>query len=446
MTDPFVPERPLTDRVDEWLRGQVNDDEIFNLLRLSIGRVVVNRKIEDFGKLGQEVEAARRWFSRAIEMGSEWLRRTDNLGRPKKLMKFSDIPGIVKEIRKSQVKEAQYFAKITVSENDEEWFADLEGGLHLVKLKTKQALLREGGVLQNCLGDGDYDKYLSTDEFFYLVLRDDRSRSHAIAEVRASDNLVWELRGKQNKTPKLKYLVPFARFTAEREWPIINRWGDGMVIDDVGHVHFVASKPDRLSLRGDLKFFRCQDIVLPAELSVTGLLSIRKSQISQFSDRLCAGKVVVEDSSGPALASHLVVREMLELKPDAAFESIAHTLVVDGPIQMQNNHHVLDMPSCLHVADWLQANDTRFELFGEDTKLLGCVVVKGAASYERFTLDVDRNVVHPGDMVEIIGGVKGVNERLYGDIRGKFGALVQPMGVDGGVVEFLGRARSRHWR
>ncbi len=436
MTDPFISERPLPDRVNDWLRGIANDDQIFNLLKLSFGRVVVNRKIEDFIKLDQEVEAGRRWLARAIEMDSDWLRRTDDLGRPKKLMKFSDIPGIVKEIRKSHVKEAQYFAKITVSENDEEWFADLEGGFHLVKLKSKQALLREGGVLQNCLGDGHYDKYLATDDFIYLVLRDEQSRSHAVAEIRTADNLVWDIRGKQNVTPKLKYLAPIAKFITEREWPIVNRWNSGMVIDDLGRIHFVGDNPERLSLRGRLNIFGCVDVVLPKELSVTEFITILKSSVSEPSNRIEAGDITLEDSSGPFLAQHVVVRNVLELKPDAAFPRISETLIVDGPLQMRNNEFVRRMPSYLRVANWLQANDTRFERLGDDTQILGLVDVNGASSYGTFAIDADRNTVQAGDIVEIIGGLEGSNGRMHGDLLGKFGTLTLPVNMDGGLVEY----------
>lgn len=436
MTDPFVPLPPLTDRVHEWLRGLTSDDDIYRLLSLSFGRVVVNRKIEDFTRLANEVEAGRRWFARAIELKLDWLDRLDELGRPKKLMKFSDIPSIVKEIRKSHVKEAQRFATVTLSHSDEELFAELEGGFHLVKLKTKQALLREGGALQNCLGDGDYDEHLASDRFSYLVLRDSRSRSHAVAEVRTSDNLVWDIRGKQNALPKIKYLAPLSGFITERGWPIINRWDAGFVIDDVGHVHLVASRPNKLNLRGDLKINGCKDVVLPKDLSVTGFLSIWGSDIAEPSGFIRAGDVVIEKGSGSQLAHHVVVRNNFEIKADADFEALADALVVGGSLQMKHNEFVKKMPSHLRIADWFQANGTQFERFSDDTQISGCVDVSDAKSHGTFTFDADRMVIYPGDMVEIIGGAQGVNKRIHGDLKGKFGALAFVVGSDGAVVEF----------
>lgn len=438
MTDPFVPLPSLSDRVHEWLRGLTTDDDIYRLLSVSFGRVVINRKIENFTILANEVEAGRRWFARAIELKLDWLDRLDEMGRPKKLMKFSNIPGIVKEIRKSQVKEAQRFATITISDSDEEFFAELEGGFHLVKLKTKQALLREGGALQNCLGDGDYDEHLASDRFTYLVLRDSRSRSHAVAEVRTSDNLVWDIRGKQNALPKVKYLAPLASFITERGWPLINRWDAGFVIDDVGRVHYVDSKPGKLSLRGELKIYGCKNVVLPTDLSVTGFLSILGSNIAEPAEFIKAGVVVIERSTGSRLAHHVVVRNSFEIKADADFAALADALVVDGPLQMKNNEFVKQMPSHLRISDWLQANGTQFERFGDDTQILGCVDVTEAKSHGGFTFDADRMVVHPGDMVEIIGGVQGVNRRIHGDLKGKFGALAFVIGSDGGVVDYPG--------
>ncbi len=441
MTDPFTPVLPLQDRVDEFLRALAKDDEIFRLLKLSFGRVILNRKIDDFTKLAGDVDLGRRWLQRAIRLDSEWLRRTDNLGRPKKLMKFSDIPGILREIRKCHTKEAQSLAQIVVAEGDEEWFADLDGGFHLVKLKSRQALIREGGALQNCLGDGYYDDWLAKDEFMYLVLRDERSRSHAIAEIASDDNRVLEVRGKQNKTPVMKYLAPLARFFTEREWPIRNHWRRGFVIDDVGVVHDTI--PDRLSLRGDLIIEDCEDVVLPRELAVTETIHVNRCTISKPAEHMTAAYLLVEGGSGEFLAWGVSVRNMIEYKPDAAFISIGQTVSVDGPLQMDDNQHIKCMPVELRVSDWFGGRSTRFERFGDDTQILGVLGMAGASAFGRFCLDADRNVVQVGDMVEIVENVKGVNHRRNGDLRGTFGSLVEPMGHDGGLLEYPGEDEVR---
>ncbi|MBY3433582.1 hypothetical protein HFN89_05415 [Rhizobium laguerreae] len=432
MTDHPIDDRPLHERVDSWLRGIAGDDDVFQLLRLCFGRVILNRNIDDFTKLSAEVSSGCRWLRRSIEMKSGWLHRVDHLGRPKKLMKFSDLDGIMKEIRKSYGKEAQFFAQTSAAEDDEEWFADLDDRFHLVKLKSRQALLREGGVLQNCLGDGGYDKSLALGEYQYLVLRDDRRRSHAIAQI-GDGNLVYEFLGKQNAVPKDKYLLPFVKFVTEREWPIVNRWHRGFVIDDCGYIHLTRSVPESLCLRGHLWFHECKDVDLPNGLTVSGHVDIRGTSIASSGDTLNARSLAVEDSSGPALAFHIVVHQRLELTQDAVFPSICDTLVVGGSFIMAGNHHVKTMPDYMRVSDNLQAKGTGFTQFGGDTQIKGVVSISPDCVNE-FLIDTDRNLVFPGDIVEIIGDLSGSNRRHYRDLTGRFGVVKSCPGIDGGWV------------
>ncbi|MBY3151388.1 hypothetical protein HFO56_03170 [Rhizobium laguerreae] len=436
MTDHPIDDRPLHERVDSWLRGIACDDDVFQLLQLCFGRVILNRKIDDFTKLSAEVSSGCRWLRRSIEMKSGWLDRVDDLGRPKKLMKFSDIDGIMKEIRKSYGKEAQFFAQTVASNDDEEWFADLEDGFHLVRLKTRDAMLREGGVLQNCVGDGAYDQSLADGEYQYVVLRDVRNRSHAIAEIRTKDNLVYQFLGKQNAIPKDKYLLPFVKFMTDREWPIVNRWNNGLVIDDCGHVHRTHAAPENLCLRGDLWLSGCIDVVLPKALTVSGHLKISKSSISHPSDTMNVWALHVEDSSGPYLSDHLVVFEWLELKQDAVFPSIATTLVVGGSIIMSQNHHVQQMPYYLRVSDFLQAWETSFQEFGEDTQIKGLLDVHQNHRLRPFILDAERNVLYPGDVVEITSDLTGVNRRYHPGLEGQFGVVKSCFGSDGGYIMY----------
>ncbi|MCS4089315.1 hypothetical protein [Rhizobium sp. BK176] len=443
MTDNSIDERPLSERVDSWLHGIAGDDEVFRLLRLCFGRVILKRKIEDFTNLVSDVTACSRWLRRSIKMNIDWLGKVDDLGRPKKLMKFSDIEGIVREVRKAYRMEAQFFAQAAASWDDEEWFADLDGGFHLIRLRTPEALLREGGVLQNCLGDGGYDQSLADGEHQYVVLRDDRNRSHAIAQIRTKDNLVCDFLGKQNAVPKHKYLMPFVRFITERQWPVINQWNRGVVIDDCGQVHRTQPVPEKLCLRGDLWIAGCKDVVLPLALTVSGHLKIYNANIARPSETMNVWALHVENSSGTCLADHIVAFEWLELKPDAEFPSIATTLVVGGTMAIQNNPHVEEMPYYLRVSDNLQAWNTRFPKFGDDTQIKGLINVNRNPELKPFLLDADRNVVVPGDIVEITGVLNGVNQRYHPTLKGQIGVVTACTGEDGGVIMYDAESRPR---
>jgi hypothetical protein len=150
-----------------------------------------------------------------------------------------------------------------------------------------------------------------------------------------------------------------------------------------------------------------------------------------------AKSLAVEESSGPALSNHIVVHQRLELWPDAIFPSISDTLVVGGTFLMAGNHHVKTMPDYLRVSDNLQAKDTRFTQFGGDTQIKGAVSISPDCVNE-FFIDTDRNLVFPGDIVEIVGDLAGSNRRLYRDLTGRFGVVKSCPVIDGGWVIYPG--------
>ena len=77
-------------------------------------------------------------------------------------------------------------------------------GYRWVQLDTQQAFVREGQVLQNCIG-GHWDKARTEREGQQiLVLKDSTNASHVAARLKKQD--IEEIKGKQNQPPGQKYM------------------------------------------------------------------------------------------------------------------------------------------------------------------------------------------------------------------------------------------------
>lgn len=427
---------PLAAQISVWLGTLTPRPEVTWLLHVSVGRVLVKTRTEDYKQHTHTVERIRDWLAQAVDAKADWLNRLDHLGRPKKLLKFSTIDGIVKEVMKAHAIEEQHLSRIVLNEEDEAFFADLGDGFHLVRLTSSKGLQRESGILHNCLSDQKYRDNVETGKFCYYVLRDAHSKSHLVMEVGASDSLVWEIRGKQNRPPKLKYLLPVVRFLTDREWPIRNDWSSGLLIDSVGRVHFTSNLPDVIDLRGNLTIFGCDEVALPPTLAVSGQMRLKKSRIVKPAEQLTATKIFIEDAAGPSLARSISVKHQFEMNNSAVFIQIADSLEVGTSFCMQENQHVIEMPDRLHVGNWMDVCGTSFKKFGKHTQVLGCLISREAAVEYSHTLDSKRNVIQADDLVQVTGDLIGPSQCGYANLRGRCGCVVRTYGSDGCLVSF----------
>ena len=200
-------------RIEYMIQALEHGPKTRKLLMLSLGRVAYKfaRKGEPFLHYltGAAAQHVRDWISVAVERNEPWLSRVDRQGRPLKLMKFSNLDQMVKEADKAMNILNQKIGKVTLSETDEDFILELEDGYSLVRLRTQQALDREGQLMQHCIGQGNYDSYLKSDEVCFYSLRDRAGKPHAtieVSEIGDKMKVATQLQGKQNREPDHKYI------------------------------------------------------------------------------------------------------------------------------------------------------------------------------------------------------------------------------------------------
>lgn len=243
--------------ISEQIASSINCARVKYFTDLSLGRVLRNKHKR--GKIGlhdieiafSKLEMIVDWLEAEVETGAAWTHRTDEAGRPRKLMKFSTVEQIVSEAEKALSKRKQKRPAIIISEGDEEFVTGLDYGFYLVRLLTPNALRVEGKRMQNCLRNGGHDVLLDDDGFEFLSLRDASGNPHMTIELDNSFTLVTlnELQGKQNKPPLERYhsiVIPY--FKSRNIRPPAASERIPFVIDDHGEWHDLFNLPDRLEI------------------------------------------------------------------------------------------------------------------------------------------------------------------------------------------------------
>jgi hypothetical protein len=266
---------PLEIRTFLW---KLSDDmRVQRLLELSLGRVLEKNVREGrfalHGVTPQQAAHVADWLTSAVAAEAAWLADLDDLGRPKKLMKFGTVDAVVKEADKSMERFARLNRLVEIRQGEEELFWETGDGFHAVRLMTPRALDRESGEMGHCIGQGAYDARLESGRFMYLSLRDRSGRPHVTMELdlrRSRGPLVLQCVGKQNSPPEPRYAAALVAMCVEKGFRVGNV-GD-YVFDTHGAVHHVRSLPDGITVPGHLVLAKVADLALPSRMSVHGSL------------------------------------------------------------------------------------------------------------------------------------------------------------------------------
>lgn len=92
----------------------------------------------------------------------------------------------------------------------------MDDGYYVVRLMTPEALDRESGVMQHCIGQGAYDHKLEDGNFVYLSMRDRFGKAHATMELDVRPvrgPILVQCQGKQNRPPEAAYVGLLTRRT-----------------------------------------------------------------------------------------------------------------------------------------------------------------------------------------------------------------------------------------
>lgn len=274
-----------------------------SLLVYCLGRVLIkNAKAngETLGKLPLEDRYLHiaDWLLAAVRNAEPWLEDLDDKGRPKKLMKFSSVDGIVKEADKSMRKFAQRQRNIKLAEGDEELAAELADGWYVVRLLTPESLDRESGQMQHCIGQGGYDGRLANRNFAYYSLRDPAGHPHATIEVNTSEKRTLQFQGKQNDEPLPEYIDRALEFMKAADIRVsklsaTSRW----VFDTDFKRHDVSNLPDGVALAGPVEVAYHEKIAFPRKVTVIGDFKITVCDVTAMPEELTvSGKYTVRDA------------------------------------------------------------------------------------------------------------------------------------------------------
>lgn len=345
----------------DFLSTFTEDDEVGRLLYHCVGRILLKiknskRNWREAG-LAVDLKDAADWLEIAVLHQEDWLANTDEHGRPKKLLKFSDIDGVLKEANKAMIKRAMQTPVIKIDEGEEVLEQVLDAGWYMVRLLTPRALDNESAEMQHCVGHGTYDTRVVDGQVVILSLRDPANKPHVTIEIDARTNSIVQIRGKQNARPKAEYAQRVRRFIHDRDFDSVYRPIEiGIVMDEMGKPHNIDSLPvglaikgnldltdyaltelpEFLEVRGDLKIGGSAIRELPRGLRVTGSLLASKSRLERLrADHGIARSIDVSSTRIAELPDDLEVDGDFDIS-DTLLSKLPERLTVTGHFKMES--------------------------------------------------------------------------------------------------------------
>jgi hypothetical protein len=352
----------IKEAVGAYLTPYCGDDHALGtLLALSLGRVLINA-----AKRGEDWQAAVDdrhtrhivdWLKAALVNDESWLHELDHLGRPRKLMKFADVDGVLKEADKAMLIAAQRQPAVRLSEGDEVHYADLGGSFHMVRLMTESALDRESREMQHCIGQGAYDSELSIpDRRAFLSLRDGFGKAHATLEIWYAKNQCIQIQGKQNKPPQRQYMdriIPYLTSCGlTMEWPE----QIGYAIDVEGRWHSLRELPDGFVSERNLSLKDTGVRSLPVDMRVPGLLYLDPGESFQLPAGLDVATLAANGGTYP-LGERTRVRQKLDIS-GSEITALPDDIWLDGDLHMRSTP-IQVLPPDLRVGGDLDARSSQ---------------------------------------------------------------------------------------
>ncbi|MBY3433641.1 hypothetical protein HFN89_05710 [Rhizobium laguerreae] len=351
---------------------------------MSLGRVLINT-----AKRGEDWRAAVDdrhtrhivdWLKAALVNDESWLHELDHLGRPRKLMKFSDVGGVLKEANKAMLIAAQRQPTVRLRDGDEVLYADLGDGFHMIRLMTEAALDWESAEMQHCIGQGAYDRDLRVPEHrAFLSLRDGFGKAHATLEIWFTKNQCIQIQGKQNKPPQRQYMNRIIPFLTSRglsmEWPE----HIGYAIDIDGRWHSLGELPDGFVSERRLSLKDTGVRSLPVDMRVPTLLYLDPDESFPLPAGLDVGTLSANGGTYP-LAERSRVRQQLDIS-SSGITALPDDVRLDGDLHMRSTP-IQVLPPDLRVGGNLDACSSQLRHLsngldvGGDLSLVACRSLK----------------------------------------------------------------------
>lgn len=339
----------------DFLATFTDHEEVRRLMYFCVGRILVKiknskRNWREAG-LAVDLKDAADWLEVSLLHNEDWLLNVDDQGRPKKLLKFADLDGILKEANRAMIKRAMHTPVIKIEDGEEVLEQVLDSGWYMVRLLTPRALDNESAEMQHCVGHGTYDTRVADGQVVILSLRDPHNKPHVTIEVDARTNSIVQIRGKQNASPKAEYARRVRQFIHDRDFDSIYRPIEiGIVMDEMGKPHSIDNLPVGLAIKGNLDLTDYALTALPEYLEVRGDLKI-------------AGSAIRELPRGLRVTGNLLAaKSRLERLP--LEHGIARSIDVSST-------RVTELPDGLEVDGDLDISDTMLKRLPEDLVVTG---------------------------------------------------------------------------
>jgi hypothetical protein len=371
------------------LIGRVADDDIPRIKAFfdcSVRRVYIKTSTDDetFARRTlpadlPKVDHVVDWLASGVLNGDDWVLKTDAEGRPKKLMKCGTLEALYREAE-AWMKISRQQLRVALDPAEEEMFMELSEGWSIVMMKTEGALDRESSIMQNCVGEGSYDRLLTLPATALLSLRDRSNNPHVTIHLDLAENRLYEVRGKANLVPKRAYLDIMRPFFREHGY-----WQpDGastFYIDSDGNALLANELKPGMRVRqiGSTRTLKLEE--LPPGLVIGGGIDLRGIDLDN-AFRSGLGGLVIE---GTAVLSHTHVRTMptrhgfrgdidMTGSDVSAFQE---GFRCQGNLKLKGNGKLRSLPELLMVKGDLVINDAPLSVLPSHMSVGGNLVIRG---------------------------------------------------------------------
>jgi hypothetical protein len=365
---------PALREISDYICGLTLTEAVRLHLTHSVGRILLKAasRGEDWRTSVKSVDLPHivDWLEAAVINEESWLSNVDAQGRPKKLLKFSTLDDVAKEVDKSMLKAAQKGAGVKLKEGDESLFMNLEGGFRVVRLLTAEALDAESAMMQHCVGSGAYDHKVGTGGVIVLSLRDIHGKPHATLEVNAGTRTVVQLQGKQNAVPKEEYLTALIPLFREHSLRIgrLHRNSD-LYLDASYNLVDIENLPDTIAFNADLDI-EDRTFKMPKCLKVDGYFSITNSTVIGCSAEL----LVSRDFRLLGVRTQMPIAERLRVDGPTHVEYSGFTVLPShsfGRSVTFTSSKVVGLENIVRVEGDYDLNRTRVETLPEGLAVTG---------------------------------------------------------------------------
>jgi hypothetical protein len=369
---------------------------VAEMLMLSVGRIIKKAAGDDpratMHALGQHEQAIRHvadWFKAAHLEDASWIANVDDLGRPKKLMKFGSIDRMVVEADKVMLRKSHGIQRRALIDGAEEVVATLDEGFSIVRLLTPEALDAESVEMQHCIGHGAYDDRLEGNDDLFLSLRDQRGRAHATVHIER--RTVVQISGKQNAMPVSRYFLRLASYLTSQGFYL----GDictghcGWIVDVDGNLHPMDGLPDELRVPGNVyiegsapaSIIAGGNVVVglkdgdrpPLRIETPGGISLVGSGFKVVPDIRCGGELVVSSTMIESLPRGLSVKGLTVMS--TPLKTLPDDIVNIGHLFLEETG-VSELPDSLwQMADGKSKSYGRVSIYNTPISSLGSLEV-----------------------------------------------------------------------